>query len=246
MDNPQRKIIITGHSSGLGRALMAHYLAAGWSVLGISRGQADFSCFFCAPALQQVTLDLSQTETLTDWLSGSLLGEFIHTADEIILINNAASVQPNAVAGRQDAAQIAASVCLNITAPLLLSNAVCAAKPTQARLKIAHIGSGAGRKAYPGWNVYGATKAALDQHARCMAAEQHPNVAVASIAPGVVDTGMQAQIRSANCDVFPLLSRFRDLYQSGSLLTPAVAAAKIAALIAADDFGLQPLLDIRE
>ena len=246
MNNLQKKIIITGHSRGLGKALTSHYQRNGYAVMGISRTITAETNIHIEPLLTQVTLDLSQTDQLISWLSGSLLTEFLATASEIILINNAGSAHPNAILGRQSASEITTTIALNVTAPLLLSNAVMQAKPKNRYLKIVHISSGEGRKSYPGWSVYGATKAALDQHALCIAAEQHIDVAIASIAPGVVDTGMQAQIRQAKSVDFPLLSRFQDLAQNGGLTAPTSTAECIATLIQAANFGRQIILDVRE
>lgn len=235
-------VIISGHSSGLGLALVEHYLSAGCRILGLSRRQAALGP---SENLLQHSVDLSRAEALAALLSDGLLDDFSAGAREIILINNAAAVAPNAVAGMQSAGEISTAVSLNIAAPLLLTNHLIACKPERSVLKIVHISSGAGRNAYPGWSVYGATKAALDHHARCIAAEQHAGVAIAAITPGVVDTDMQAEIRAADAGVFPIRQRFHDLKEQGGLSSPADTAARIAAMIAAPDFGSETLDDVR-
>ncbi|UOO80887.1 SDR family NAD(P)-dependent oxidoreductase [Uruburuella testudinis] len=237
------KIIISGHSSGLGRALTAYYLAQGRAVLGLSRRPTDLRP---SEILQQHLIDLSDSQALIKWLSDGMMRHFMSDADEIVLINNAGTVAPNAVAGQQDADALCQAVSLNITAPLLLSNHAVAAKPAAAMLKIAHISSGAGRTAYPGWSVYGATKAALDHHARCIAAEGHRHVQIASIAPGVVDTPMQAEIRMADAGVFPMVQRFQDLKTAGGLSSAEDTATVLAAMIAQPQFGSQRLADVRD
>ncbi len=237
------KIIISGHSAGLGRALATYYLDKDCAVLGLARSETELRP---SEKLQQYALDLSDTQALHILLSDGLMQRFVGDADEIVLINNAATVAPNAVAGKQDVAAIGRAVALNITAPLILSNELIACKPAMANLKIVHISSGAGRKAYPGWSVYGATKAALDHHAQCVAAEKHKRVQIASIAPGVVDTEMQTQIRAADETAFPLRQRFVDLKQQGDLSSPADTAAMIAAMIADASFGETVLRDVRD
>lgn len=236
------KIIISGHSSGLGQALAEHYLQQGCGVLGLSRRPADLRP---SENLLQHGIDLSSAEAANRLLSDGLLERFAAGADEIILINNAAAVAPNAVAGMQNPGEIAAAVSLNLTAPLLLSNHLIACKPENSMLKIVHVSSGAGRNAYPGWSVYGATKAALDHHARCVAAERHNGVRIAAIAPGVVDTPMQAEIRASCAEAFPMRQRFLDLKEQGGLSSPADTAARIAAMVAAADFGSETTDDVR-
>ena len=237
------KIIISGHSAGLGLALAEYYLNRKCPVLGLSRRGVDG---WPSEKLQQHSIDLSDGEALSAWLSDGLLAQFVQDVDEIVLINNAGVVAPNAVVGAQDTAAVIRAVSLNVGAPLSLSNAAIAAKPEAALLKIVHISSGAGRKAYPGWSVYGATKAALDHHALCVAAEAHQGVKIISVAPGVVDTDMQAEIRAAAPAQFPILERFTALKEQGGLSRAADTAAMIAAMVAAADFGRQTLRDVRE
>ncbi|MFV2029635.1 SDR family NAD(P)-dependent oxidoreductase [Neisseria sp. S1] len=236
-----QKVIISGHSSGLGKALATYYAEKGAAVLGIARRKsADLM-----ENIQQISLDLSDTAALQNFCQQPVLAEFTANASEVILINNAATVLPNALLGRQNDMEIAAAVGLNITAPLILSNMMIRATNGRA-LKIIHISSGAGRKPYPGWSVYGATKAALDHHALCVAAEQHENVRIASIAPGVVDTDMQAQIRSADESSFPMRPYFEALKTEGSLVGPRQTVERIAAMIEDKDFGRYVLADVRD
>ena len=239
----KRKLIISGHSNGLGRALAEYYLRQGDAVLGLSRRQVAVEP---SEKLQQHIIDLSDSAAVAALLSDGLIADFMHAADEVVLINNAGTVQPSAMLGRQNDAEIIASAALNITAPLLLANEACRQKPANAALKIVHISSGAGRNAYPGWSVYGAGKAALDHHARCVAAEQLSGVRIASIAPGVIDTGMQAQIRATDTADFPMLARFQDLKAQGGLSSAEEIAAHIAAMIADRNFGKAIVQDVRD
>ena len=241
MNNIKKLAIITGHSAGLGQALAQHYLAAGWQVLGLSR-----RLWVSTPGLQQAALDLADSGALAAWLQSDVWRQALAEADEVLLLNNAGTVAPNALVGKQDADAIVRALALNFAAPLLLSNALLADAPVGCLKTIVHISSGAGRHAYAGWGVYGATKAALDQHAAVLAAENHPNLRVGSIAPGVVDTDMQAAIRSSDVVVFPLRGRFDELHRQDLLQSPAATAAQMAAMIAAADFGQTVCRDVRE
>ncbi|WP_165007634.1 SDR family NAD(P)-dependent oxidoreductase [Neisseria yangbaofengii] len=236
----RQKIIITGHSSGLGKALAAHYLQADMEVLGIARRKLPTQ-----NGLQQIALDLADLEKLSAWLQSGAIETFMRNVGELVLINNAGTVAPCSVCGKQRPSEIVAAVSLNITAPLLLSNHVLAAKAENQTVKMVHISSGAGRNAYQGWSVYGTTKAALDHHARCVEAENHRNVKVCSIAPGVVDTDIQAQIRAQDGDDFPILPRFRQLHANQQLSSPESVAEIIAEMIADADFGDEIIQDVR-
>ena len=79
-----------------------------------------------------------------------------------------------------------------------------------------------------------------------MAAENHANVQIISLAPGIIDTDMQAEIRAASCKDFPLQSRFQALKEQGQLSAPAVTAKMIAQYIEAATFGQTTIADIRD
>ncbi|MDO5677001.1 MAG: SDR family NAD(P)-dependent oxidoreductase [Propionibacteriaceae bacterium] len=225
-----KKAIVTGHSAGLGAALTAQLAADGFEVLGISRSSG-------------AQLDLGQPKALTEWLESGALREFMADATDLVLINNAGTVAPIAFVGRQDAEAIEQSVNLNVTAPLILTDAVVRERPGGAELRVVHISSGAGRHAYETWSVYCAGKAAVDMHATALAAEQLDGVKVASIAPGVVDTGMQEAIRGAD---FPSRDRFQALKDEGQLSSPEGAARAIITLLNRSDFGEKVITDVRD
>ena len=234
-------VIISGHSAGLGAALAAHYLAQGHAVLGLARRSLPPQ-----QGLQQQALDLADSAALAAYLASAGWHSALADKQHIILINNAATVAPSALCGRQDAAAIARAVALNITAPLLLTNAVLADAPAGCLKTVVHIGSGAGRKAYPGWSVYDAAKAALDHHAEVVAAEAHTGVRIANIAPGVIDTAMQADIRASDIADFPLQAQFVQLQHSGSLQSASETAERLAMMIQQAGFGQQTRMDVRD
>jgi NAD(P)-dependent dehydrogenase (short-subunit alcohol dehydrogenase family) len=231
------KAIVTGHTQGLGAAIAAELMTKGLPVLGLARGHSSATT-------QQVALDLGSSRHLQDWLAGPQLAAFLGDAEIALLINNAGVVQPVGALTDQDPAQLALSVALNVAAPLMLSAAV--ARIMQGRAsRILHISSGAGRSAYPGWSVYCATKAALDHHARAVALDAVPGLRVCSLAPGLINTGMQAQIRETSVERFPMRQRFVELKESGALVSPEVCARGVVAYLLADQFGAKPVDDLR-
>jgi hypothetical protein len=134
---------------------------------------------------------------------------------------------------------------LNVATPLMLAAAV--AKLGQGKqCRILHISSGAASSAYPGWSVYCASKAALDHHARAVQLDAQAGVRICSLAPGVIDTDMQAQIRATPTERFPLRQRFVDLKRQGGLAAPADCAARIVDFLLSEQFGEQPVDDVRK
>jgi benzil reductase ((S)-benzoin forming) len=236
-----KKAIVTGHSKGLGAGITAALLAEEYNVLGLSRSALPGF----ESGLEQVALDLGDADALAAWIDGGELESFLEGAESALLINNAGIVEPIAPLGRQGAAAIARAVTVNISAALVLADAFAAASTTVADRRIAHISSGAGRHAYSGWSVYCATKSALDHHANGVREDALPGMKIESLAPGVLDTGMQSTIRGSSEEDFTLRAQFVELKETGALADPAAVGAKIVAHMIGEKFGAETVTDIR-
>lgn len=233
-----KKAIVTGHTRGLGAAIAAELQARGIAVLGLARGRSPLA------GIEQAEVDLADPAALQAWLAGDALRAYLLDADDAFLVNNAGVVTPVGPLPAQDPADVLRAVTLNVAAPLALAAAFVRAAPQAAR-RILHVSSGAARNAYPGWAVYCATKAALDHHARAVLLDGDVRVRACSLAPGVIDTDMQAAIRATPSSDFPLRQRFVDLKEGGALDAPAECARKLADYLLAPGFGSEPVDDLR-
>ncbi|MDR5854224.1 SDR family oxidoreductase [Caballeronia sp. LZ062] len=238
--------IVTGHTRGLGAALADALLSRGADILAISRKRNAGLAASCSGRLHEVELDLADLPALDAWLADGALGRFIAGADRVLLVNNAGMLAPVGPLAHQDASAVARAVSVNVAAPLMLTAAFAAASADAADRRVVHISSGAARNAYPGWSIYCATKAALDHHARAVALDDNGGLRICSVAPGVVDTDMQAEIRGTGLDRFPLRERFDALKREGQLATPEQSARKLVDYVLSDAFGSAPTADIRE
>ena len=239
------KAILTGHTRGLGAAIAEQLLARDIPVLGLARsGNAALAARYPA-LLTEIALDLSDPATLLAALAGETVKDFVASAQSLLLINNAGMLQPVGRVEMQDAAAIARTVSLNVAAPLMLTSGI-AAQMKGRPCRVLHISSGAGRHAYPGWSIYCATKAALDQHASVIALDQSPGLKICSVAHGVVDTDMQTEVRAIPPEQFPMRERFIKMKNEGTLTPPSVAAGKLLDYLLSDAYGTVPLADVRE
>jgi benzil reductase ((S)-benzoin forming) len=241
-----RKVVVTGHSQGLGLALAQCLLGQEVEVLAISRSSNAELGQQYPERLRQVTIDLSRLDELTDWLASDALARFAAGASQLALINNAGQVQPIAALGAQDNADIAMAVNLNVSAPLMLANEFERVTRAVADRRVLHVSSGAARSAYAGWSVYCATKAALDHHARCVALDAPTGLKIASLAPGVLDTAMQARIRASTDEQFPLRARFEAMKRDGELGQTTVVATKLVAYLFSATFGDEQATEINK
>ena len=249
--------LLTGASRGLGAALAEQLLQPQRVLLCISRGTQPALAAKAEAAgttLEQWSLDLSQpaavAERLEAWLNACAAERF----DSATLINNAAAITHLGPLERSDPAELSAALRVGLEAPLLLTAAFLRATLAwRARrlgaCKVLNISSGLGRFAMASQASYCAVKAGLDHFSRSVALDQanaaHP-AHVVSLAPGVIDTDMQTQLRGGDPAQFPDHARFMQLKAAGQLDSPATAAAKVLAYLERPDFGTKPVADIRD
>ena len=151
--------------------------------------------------------------------------------ERVVCVLNAGTIHPIGFAGRVDGDAYRRNVMLNGAAPQVLGDAFLrATQGLEARSDLVLIGSGAASKVYPGWSAYGAAKAATAHWVRTVGREQEllgSGTHVWWIAPGVVATSMQAEIRSTQPDDFPDVDRFRQLHDQGELADPYEVAHQL-------------------
>lgn len=238
--------VVTGHSRGIGEAIASALLARGVRLLGIARHQNPSLVRQHAGLLQETSLDLSDIAATTEWIASDALRRFVGDAPRALLVDNAGVIQPIGPLETQDPSLVARAITVNIAAAFMLSAAFTRATSGLADRRILHVSSGAGRKPYAGWSIYCSTKAAMDHHARCVALDHTPNLRIASVAPGVVDTEMQAEIRASSDDRFPDRPRFVQLHRDHALPTPERIGTRLVNFLLDDVFGAEPVFDLRD
>jgi len=239
------KAIVTGHSKGLGAAIARSLLDQRIPVLGLARSRSKELDSYGPDLLTQVEIDRSDAAALANWLGGGAVQDFLLGSGTALLVNNAGVVRPVGPLGAQDPHEVVRAVSLNVAAAMALSAAVVRAYP-EGHKRILHVSSGAARHAYEGWSVYCATKAALDMHAQAVALDGDKLIRICSLAPGVIDTAMQAEIRSTPEERFPMKQRFVQLKDQGALTPPDVAGRAVVDYLLAPRFGNKPVDDLRQ
>ena len=250
---PPHLTILTGASRGMGLAMARQLLRPGHTLLCLSRRSnptlAEEAAAQGAP-LMQWEQDLADTEQaaqrLRDWLRDVPQGGYASAT----LINNAGVIPPIAPLSASAAADLAMALRVGLEAPMLLCAAFLGAtEGWGVPRKVLNISSGLGRRPMASQAAYCAAKAGMDHFTRCMALdeERKPHGArVCSLAPGVIDTDMQVQLRAAHPDAFPDVQNFAQLQSSGMLSSAPDAAARVLAWLQRPDFGAQPVADVRD
>ena len=239
--------LITGTTRGIGKALAASALALPNSfVVSLSRAAP-----FLEGNHQNIRIDLNRTDRIGPafkriQIERQQISRLTHT----VLINNAGVLDPIAPIGDCNDTLLARNIQVNLTAPLILTRHFFHfARPFPGQKRIVNITSGASRAPYYGWSAYGAAKAGLDMATRAMAMEFSridPTFAVSAVAPGTVDTAMQAKIRNCTAQQFEQVDKFLKLKESGALYPPERAATALIRLLMDGRFKNGGRYDIRE
>ena len=248
--------ILTGASRGMGLAMARQLLKSSHTVLGISRTaspELQAQAHQTGAALLQWTHDLAESSALAlkldNWLQASPSGPDGVPWASVSLINNAGVIPRISPLSQADAADLAQALRAGLEAPLVLTAAFLrATEGWPAVRKVLNISSGLGRRPMASQATYCAAKAGMDHFTRCLALEeaQKPGGAkVCSLAPGVIDTDMQVQLRGADAAAFPDRDTFVRLKAGGQLTSPDEAARRVLAYLARPDFGAQPVADVR-
>ncbi len=234
--------VVTGASRGLGAAMVRQLLGQGHHVVAAARGPAPDQAV--GPGrLDWTRLDLADGAAARGWVMRALEG--CPRPERAALILNAGAVQPVVPVPALQPDALDAHMRLNLVSPMLTAAGFLdATAGWSVPRRILAISSGAARRGIAHWSAYCASKAGLDGFVRALNAEQadRSDVKAVSLAPGVIDTAMQAVIRDVDA---PERDRFRTLHEEGRLTSPDDAAMAILAYLDRNDFGAVEIDDIR-
>jgi 3-oxoacyl-[acyl-carrier protein] reductase len=226
-----RRVLVTGSSRGIGRAIAYRLANDGWSVavhcssrLGDAEKVRKSLGKRCSGVYEA---DLSNASTATKLFADALKDGPIHA-----LVNNAGVYMPLDFLGSGDAAFAAnlhRTFAINFESPTLLMRAAGKYFAKHGGGKIVNVASRVGFKGEGGAALYAASKAALINMTRSLSVELSPkNVGVFGIAPGWVETAMvregMEQRQKEIIDSIPL----------GRIATPEDCAAAAAFLLSED------------
>jgi len=235
---PPRAVVLTGASTGIGRATVLELVGAGFQVFGTVRREAD------AESLRQQFPELV-TPLIMDLLdedSVRAAGEVVNAAGPLFgLVNNAGAALP----GPLEIIPIEVfrrQIEINLTAQLLVTQVMLPALHRSADqvgdARIIMIGSISGRLSGPMLGGYGAAKHGLAGLSSSLRAELAPfKIKVLLIEPGAIatpiwDRGRAAadQVQSQNPDIN---ARYSDQIQAAAKMANRLAGSGLDASVAA-------------
>ena len=172
--------VVTGASRGLGLAVARALAERGWRLVIDARGADELSA--AQTELSALTEVISLAGDVGDeWHRSALVAEAGERID--LLVNNASSLGPSPLPALAELSPAAFEEVLrvNLLAPLALVQRALPLMPAGGR--ILNVSSDAAVEPYEGWGGYGASKAALEQLTRVLAAER-PDLRIYAVDPG--------------------------------------------------------------
>jgi len=221
--------LVTGASKGLGRSIALAIAKSGATVIALARSSSELKEIEAklktiSGDSVAVSCDLSKSTDISN-ASDFILSKFEHLSG---IVHNAGIINP--IGSMLDISRDDWELTLkvNLLGVQHLTRSLDDAIGGEKHTRITTISSGAAQRSLHGWSAYCVSKAGLDMWTNCMAEEGNSeNISALAIAPGIVDTAMQEEIRSADESAFPLLQNFKDYYVNGELSKPDDVATKL-------------------
>jgi NAD(P)-dependent dehydrogenase (short-subunit alcohol dehydrogenase family) len=196
-----RRIVLTGATRGLGRALTAKFAALGHTVLGCGRSRPDVDRLreeFGAPHVF-AAVDVSDRGQVAAW-AADLVAR--HGPPDLLL-NNAALINTNAPLWDVPADEFDRVIDVNIKGVVNVIRAFLPAMLKRGAGVIVNFSSGWGRSTSPEVAPYCATKWAIEGLTRALAQELPKGLAAVPLNPGVIDTDMLRSCFGESAQSYP-------------------------------------------
>ena len=225
--------LVTGGSKGIGRALSLQLAQQGVRVVILARPSTALDettrlVQQYSPHSFSLACDLADTDSINAAAASACIQ--LSRLDGVV--HNAGDIGPikSIFGADQDAWQ--RNIVVNLVGVQILTDALSPLFAGGHRVRVTTISSGAAVRPIPSWSAYCTAKAGLEMWTRCLALEgAERNLSAVSVAPGIVNTEMQASIRAASVNDFPLHAQFVGYYEQGQLTQAEDVATKLLPLI---------------
>ncbi len=229
----QKTFLVTGASKGIGLELSLRLATSGFNVILLARN---------TPLLEKSremvqSISASSSIIICDLADNNSIDNAIMALNKEFqkidgIVHNAGMIAPIMPMSKAPSDAWAENIQVNLIGVQRLTQGVYSLMQASNHCRVTTISSGASLRPLESWSSYCVAKAGQDMWARCLAEEgKRDGITAISIAPGIVNTDMQKEIRSADSDDFPSLSSFVGYYENGDLSDAKDVAKKLLPLI---------------
>ncbi len=220
-----RVALVTGAARGIGAAIAVALARRGIAPVLLVREPAGADATRAAVEALGVPCRVHACDVADRQAVGTAVDQTLDAWGRIDgLVNNAGRIEPIGRLGDTDPADWARALTVNLVGAYHLVHAALPALLASPAPAIVNLSSGAAHAPREGWSAYCSSKAGLAMLTRCIAHEYGDAIATYGLQPGVVDTGMQAQIRASGLNEISRRPQSR-------LAPPARSAAVVAWLL---------------
>lgn len=207
--------LVTGATSGIGRAIALALAAAGYRTHALGRNMAALDELRRFPNIVPLAADIADREAISALIEG---------LDIDVLVNNAGVVPPVATFVDTPEAEIDATIEVNLSAALHLTHAVVPGMIARGRGDVIFTGSTAAHAPGAKYAIYAASKAGIAAFATALRAELSPaGVRVTEIVPGRVETPLYKDVLDAEQRAL--------MYANAQAVQPEEVAAMVLAAL---------------
>lgn len=193
-------VVITGATRGLGRAMAEAFARLGHTVVGCGRSEADVEQLgqSLGPPHAFSVVDVTREDQVSAWAEGFLS----RLGPPDLLLNNAASINPNAPLWEVSAADFDRVIDVNLKGVANVIRHVVPAMVARRAGVVINFSSGWGRVVSPEVAPYCGTKWGIEGLTRAFAQELPPGMAAVPLNPGIIDTEMLRSTFGASASRF--------------------------------------------
>ncbi|WP_420035040.1 oxidoreductase [Streptomyces sp. cg28] len=242
-DNNAKVWLVTGATSGFGRAIAEAAVAAGDTVIGTARraGALDDLVAAHPDRVEAISLDITDGERV-DAVAAEVLARYGRVD---VLVNNAGRTQVGAFEETTDA-ELRDLFDLHVFGPARLTRALLPGMRERGGGAVVNMSSVGGQLSFAGFSAYSATKAALEQLSEGLAAEVAPyGIKVLVVEPGAFRTNLfgkgAAYFSDPMLEYTETAGATRRMVESSDGLQPGDPAKAAAAIRLALDAETTPL-----
>ena len=182
MSEAYRVAVVTGATSGIGKAIVPVLAARGLTVYAVGRNRAQLDELAAETGAIPIEADVRDTARIAAALDG---------VEVDILVNNAGILSTRAAFQEIDPAEIDAMIDVNLKAPMHLTRVLLAGMVARRRGHLIYLGSSGGQAAFPNMAAYGPSKAGLSLFCDNLRLDLlGTSVRVSEIVPGRVQTAL--------------------------------------------------------
>lgn len=220
----EKSILITGASSGIGRASAVLFAANGWKVAAVGRNETELETLRDEIRAKDGALEILLADLRLENEAEKVVEETAENFGQIDALVNAAGIILN---GSIETTTLAAwNEMMDINLRVVFSvMQKCVPHLEKTKGSVVNVSSVAGIRSFPNVLAYCVSKAAVDQLTRCSALELAPKgIRVNAVNPGVVVTNLHKRGGMADEDYENFLENSKKTHPIGRAGTPEEVA----------------------